>query len=119
MSTQHFLDKASSKRGPKPLHGENMEAYSLRITKAQRERLDQLGGAKWIRDQIEMVFIIEPLQSPDRVRAEALAEAVQAIEAFPQEYGHRGLFANVVRSLVFAVPRETMQNSHNVNHIVK
>lgn len=42
-----------AKRGPKPLHGENMQAFHFRMTKAQREKLDRLGGAKWIRAQLE------------------------------------------------------------------
>ena len=42
-----------AKRGPKPLHGENMQAFHFRMTKAQREKLAALGGAKWIREKID------------------------------------------------------------------
>lgn len=43
----------AAKRGPKPLHGENMQAFHFRMTKAQREKLDRIGGAAWIREKIE------------------------------------------------------------------
>jgi hypothetical protein len=42
-----------AKRGPKPLHGENMQAFHFRMTKAQREKLDRLGGAAWLRERID------------------------------------------------------------------
>jgi hypothetical protein len=42
-----------AKRGPKPLHGENMQAFHFRMTAAQREKLDALGGSAWIRKQID------------------------------------------------------------------
>lgn len=42
-----------AKRGPKPLHGENMQAFHFRMTPAQREKLARLGGGKWIRTQID------------------------------------------------------------------
>jgi hypothetical protein len=45
--------KQAAKRGPKPLHGENMQAYHFRMTKAQREKLELLGGAAWLRDKIK------------------------------------------------------------------
>jgi hypothetical protein len=43
----------AAKRGPKPLHGENMQAFHFRMTKAQREKLDLLGGAAWLRERID------------------------------------------------------------------
>lgn len=43
----------TAKRGPKPLHGENMQAFHFRMTAAQREKLAALGGAAWIRKQID------------------------------------------------------------------
>lgn len=49
-----MLDAATqAKRGPKPLHGENMQAFHFRMTKAQREKLDRLGGAAWLRERID------------------------------------------------------------------
>jgi hypothetical protein len=47
------LRKQPAKRGPKPLHGENMQAFHFRMTKAQREKLDRLGGAAWLRERID------------------------------------------------------------------
>jgi hypothetical protein len=44
--------KEAAKRGPKPLHGENMAAFHFRMTAAQRVKLAALGGAAWIRAQI-------------------------------------------------------------------
>jgi hypothetical protein len=48
-----MTDNKPAKRGPKPLHGENMQAYHFRMTKAQREKLDTLGGGAWLRQQID------------------------------------------------------------------
>ena len=48
-----LIAKEPAKRGPKPLHGENMQAFHFRMTKAQREKLDRLGGAAWVREQID------------------------------------------------------------------
>lgn len=48
-----FMDKQPAKRGPKPLHGENMAAFHFRMTQAQRDKLAALGGAKWVREQID------------------------------------------------------------------
>lgn len=47
------MAKEAAKRGPKPLHGENMQAFHFRMTNAQREKLDKLGGGAWIRKQID------------------------------------------------------------------
>lgn len=47
----------SAKRGPKPLHGENMAAFHFRMTHAQRDKLATLGGAAWIRQQIEKALV--------------------------------------------------------------
>lgn len=47
------LVPSPAKRGPKPLHGENMQAFHFRMTKAQREKLGRLGGAAWIRECID------------------------------------------------------------------
>ena len=33
--------------------GEETLTVSLRMTPAQREKLDRLGGAKWVRDRID------------------------------------------------------------------
>lgn len=33
--------------------GEETVTVSLRMTKAQREKLERLGGAKWVRDRID------------------------------------------------------------------
>lgn len=33
--------------------GEETITISLRVTAAQREKLDRLGGAKWVRDRID------------------------------------------------------------------
>lgn len=33
--------------------GEETVTVSLRMTPAQREKLDRLGGAKWVRDRID------------------------------------------------------------------
>lgn len=33
--------------------GEETVTISLRLTKAQREKLERLGGAKWVRDRID------------------------------------------------------------------
>ena len=33
--------------------GEETQTVSLRMTQAQREKLDRLGGAKWVRDRID------------------------------------------------------------------
>ena len=33
--------------------GEETVTVSLRVTPAQREKLDRLGGAKWVRDRID------------------------------------------------------------------
>lgn len=44
--------KTAAKRGPKPLHGENMQAFHFRMTQAQREKLERLGGSAWLRAQI-------------------------------------------------------------------
>ena len=41
-------------RGRPPIAGETQTArVSLRLTQAQREKLDALGGPEWIRDAIE------------------------------------------------------------------
>lgn len=41
-------------QGRKPLaNGEETVTVSLRVTVAQREKLDRLGGAKWVRDRID------------------------------------------------------------------
>ena len=41
-------------QGRKPLAtGEETVTVSLRVTVAQREKLDRLGGAKWVRDRID------------------------------------------------------------------
>jgi hypothetical protein len=53
-----------AKRGPKPLHGENMQAYHFRMTKAQREKLELLGGAAWLRDKIKRAALY-PTPSKD------------------------------------------------------
>ncbi len=40
--------------GRKPLaEGQETETYTLRITQAQREKLDALGGAAWLRERID------------------------------------------------------------------
>jgi len=41
-------------QGRKPLQaGEDTVTVSLRLTPAQREKLDALGGARWIRQKID------------------------------------------------------------------
>jgi hypothetical protein len=41
-------------QGRKPLQaGEDTVTVSLRVTPAQREKLDALGGARWIRQKID------------------------------------------------------------------
>lgn len=55
-----FLILAMTKRGgagrgqgrPPVKAGEETVTLSLRVTVAQREKLDRLGGAKWVRDRI-------------------------------------------------------------------
>lgn len=40
--------------GRKPLAaGEETVTVSIRVTVAQREKLERLGGAKWVRDRID------------------------------------------------------------------
>ena len=48
-----MTNKQPAKRGPKPLHGENMRAFHFRMTTAQREKLERLGGVAWMREKIE------------------------------------------------------------------
>lgn len=38
---------------PPVREGEETMSVSLRMTKAQREKLERLGGAKWVRDRID------------------------------------------------------------------
>lgn len=41
-------------QGRKPVkEGENTVTVSLRVTVAQREKLEALGGAKWVRQRID------------------------------------------------------------------
>ena len=41
-------------QGRKPVKaGEETVTVSLRMTPAQREKLERLGGAKWVRDRID------------------------------------------------------------------
>ena len=41
-------------QGRKPVkRGEETVTLSLRVTVAQREKLERLGGAKWVRDRID------------------------------------------------------------------
>jgi len=41
-------------QGRKPVKtGEETITISLRVTAAQREKLERLGGAKWVRDRID------------------------------------------------------------------
>jgi hypothetical protein len=45
--------KTAAKRGPKPLHGENMQARQIRMLDAQWRKCMRLGGAAWVRAQID------------------------------------------------------------------
>ena len=55
------MDKAATKRGgpgrgqgrPPVKAGEDTVTVSLRMTAAQRAKLERLGGAKWARDRID------------------------------------------------------------------
>lgn len=41
-------------QGRKPVKpGEPTTSTTLRLTKAQREKLERLGGAKWVRERID------------------------------------------------------------------
>lgn len=61
MCLDTFMTDISSKRGGpgrgqgrKPVkQGEETVTVSLRMTPTQREKLTALGGAKWVRDQID------------------------------------------------------------------
>lgn len=47
--------KAPQRRGrpPIPQDEAHIERFALRLTKAQREKLDKLGGSEWLRDRID------------------------------------------------------------------
>jgi hypothetical protein len=40
-------------QGRKPLEGEAMVPVSIKVSPAQREKLNRLGGAPWVRDRID------------------------------------------------------------------
>jgi hypothetical protein len=58
------VESNPAKRGPKPLHGENMQAYHFRMPKEYREKLELLGGAAWLRDKIKRATL-SPTPSKD------------------------------------------------------
>ena len=40
-------------RPPKPESERHTERFEVRCTKAQRDKLDRLGGAQWLRERID------------------------------------------------------------------
>lgn len=51
-------------RPPKPPEERHTERFEVRCTKAQREKLDRLGGAQWLRDKITRAK--EPMAWPNK-----------------------------------------------------
>lgn len=52
--SEHTRGGPGRGQGRKPLAaGEETVTVSLRVTVAQREKLERLGGAKWVRDRID------------------------------------------------------------------
>ena len=47
--------KKPAKRGRPPIKTPASERFELRLTPAQRSKLEKLGGAAWIKSQIEAV----------------------------------------------------------------
>jgi hypothetical protein len=49
------MTKPTPKRGrpPNPPETRQTERVEIRCTKAQRDKLDSLGGAQWLRDRID------------------------------------------------------------------
>ena len=53
---EHRVKRGGAGRGqgrPPVKAGEETVTVSLRMTQTQREKLERLGGAKWVRDRIE------------------------------------------------------------------
>lgn len=53
MSDKPKRGGAGRGQGRKPLCPEGHVVYTMRMSKAQREKLDRLGGAAWIRRMID------------------------------------------------------------------
>ena len=53
MTTDAAHNSAPSEAGRHRLYDEPMKPRSIRMTDAQAEKLDQLGGGQWVRDQID------------------------------------------------------------------
>jgi hypothetical protein len=51
-------------RPPKPEPERHTERFEVRCTKAQREKLDRLGGAQWLRERIDRAK--EPIAWPTK-----------------------------------------------------
>jgi hypothetical protein len=52
-STKSKRGGAGRGQGRKPLHEVAMKPVSIKMTDAQKEKLDKLGGAAWIRARID------------------------------------------------------------------
>lgn len=42
-----------AKSGPRPLYGETLGTFTFRLSSGQREKLETLGGAEWLRQKID------------------------------------------------------------------
>lgn len=69
-------------QGRKPISPEGAKAYKLLLTDGQRAKLEQLGNAAWIREQIDFATNLEQI---DMTRAVNLsARYIHALRQLPQ-----------------------------------